>query len=356
MIDKESSFSFAELISVASELQKIIKSKLRKIVLIIIFGSLVGLGYSYIIKPSYKALLTFALDEDKGTGGGSISNALGIASQFGIDLGNSSAGGAFAATNLIELMKSRLIVEKTLLRPIDSNSSLTLVDYYLSKKELGLDLDDYGGIDKIQFNKNRNSFTIKEDSILYIVYKQLLKKNINISQKDKKVTIISIEVNSKNEYFSKKLCEALAKELSEFYIDSKTRKARINVNILQKQADSIRNELNIAMYGAAVKRDIVFNLNPSLNKFEVSSRKNMVDVQADTKILEQIVIQLELAKVTLRKETPLIQIIDSPILPLEVEKVGKIKSALLFGLLSAFLALLYFIVINYFSTNRKLTL
>jgi hypothetical protein len=42
-----------------------------------------------------------------------------------------------------------------------------------------------------------------------------------------------------------------------------------------------------------------------------------VDVQANTAILtEELVKQTELAKVTLRKETPLIQIMNGPILPL----------------------------------------
>ena len=110
---------------------------------------------------------------------------------------------------------------------------------------------------------------------------------------------------------------------------------------MQKQADSIRNELNIAIYGAAAKSDEVFNMNPSLNALGVPSRRKLVDVQADTKILEQIVIQLELAKVTLRKETPLIQIIDRPILPLEVEKIGKAKSILLFSFLASIISILY---------------
>ena len=66
-------------------------------------------------------------------------------------------------------------------------------------------------------------------------------------------------------------------------------------------------------------------------------------MQANTAILTQIVAQLELAKVNLRKETPLIQVIDQPILPLEKEKVGRLKSLILGGFLAGFLSVLYLI-------------
>jgi uncharacterized protein involved in exopolysaccharide biosynthesis len=53
--------------------------------------------------------------------------------------------------------------------------------------------------------------------------------------------------------------------------------------------------------------------------------------------------QTELAKVTLRKETPLIQIIDKPILPLKKEKIGMLKAIVYGGILFGFLTILYLI-------------
>jgi uncharacterized protein involved in exopolysaccharide biosynthesis len=44
-----------------------------------------------------------------------------------------------------------------------------------------------------------------------------------------------------------------------------------------------------------------------------------------------------MAKVSLRKETPLIHVIDKPILPLKKEKVGKLKSFIIGGFLAGFL-------------------
>jgi uncharacterized protein involved in exopolysaccharide biosynthesis len=67
-------------------------------------------------------------------------------------------------------------------------------------------------------------------------------------------------------------------------------------------------------------------------------------VQANTAILTELVKQSELAKVTLRKETPLIQVIDKPILPLKMEKFGKAKGIVLGGILAGFLTVLVLIV------------
>ncbi len=67
------------------------------------------------------------------------------------------------------------------------------------------------------------------------------------------------------------------------------------------------------------------------------------DVQANTAILMQLLNNLEIAKVGLRKETPLIQIIDKPILPLKKEKVGKLKSSIFGGFLAGFLTILVLI-------------
>jgi uncharacterized protein involved in exopolysaccharide biosynthesis len=116
------------------------------------------------------------------------------------------------------------------------------------------------------------------------------------------------------------------------------------VAILQRQADSIRNELNQAITGVATYTDNTFNLNPALNVNRVPSTKKQIDVQANTAILTQLVTNLEMAKVTLLRETPLIQLIDRPTLPLKKDKPGKAKSLLIGGILAGFLTILYLIV------------
>jgi uncharacterized protein involved in exopolysaccharide biosynthesis len=317
-----------------------------------IIGGAAGLAYALIKKPLYKAVVTFALEDDKQVGGG-LSSALGLASSLGFDLGG-SAGGAFSGSNLIELMKSHKIVKKTLLSTYRINDKEeVLANHLLQITGLDRKLESKSGIYKnfaYSASMNQDQLTLQQDSVLMILNEELFEnKLLTISQKDKKISIITVEVNTVSEIFSKYFAENLVKNVSEFYIETKSRKAKNNVAILQKQADSVRNELNQAITGVAVVSDNTFNLNPALNVNRVPSTKRQVDVQANTAILTQLVTNLELAKVVLLKETPLIQPIDQPIFPLKKKKTSKLNSIVMGGALCAFLSILYVLIKKYFN-------
>ena len=337
--------SLNELIQKIKEWVAYLKTKWKIVFLAGVLGAAIGLVFALFQKPTYKAVLTFALEEEKGSGDG-LGAAMGLASSFGIDLG-SSGGGAFVGSNLVALMKSRLLVEKTLLNPVIVNGdTISLVEYYIQINELRDKWSEKSALKNIQFlpNADRSNFTLKQDSILNTIFLKITEQNsLEISQKDKKATISSIEVTNNNEIFAKFFCENLAKETSEFYIETKSKKSRLNVEILEKQTDSIREALNSAITGVASASDNVYNLNTALMVKRAPSTKKQVDVQANTAILTQLVAQLELSKVTLRKETPLIQVIDRPILPLEKDKVSKLKSLILGGFLAGFLTVLYLV-------------
>ena len=326
--------SLKELIQKIQEWIAYLKTQWKLIIGIAALGGILGFVYASFQKPTYLATTTFVLEEDKG--GGGLGGAMGLASSFGFDLGG-GGGGLFTSSNIIELMKSRLVVEKTLLNPVQiAGKEISLADYYIQINELKT---------KVSFpiNAYRTEFSLEQDSILYGISSGLTKNNLVIAQKDKKVSIVSLTVKTENEMFSKFFCEQLLKETSDFYIETKSKKSRLNVDILQKQADSIRAELNGAITGVAAASDNVYNLNPAFNVKRTPGTRRQVDVQANTAILTQLVAQLELSKVSLRKETPLVQLIDRPILPLEKEKVGRLKSLLLGGFLAGFLTVLYLV-------------
>jgi uncharacterized protein involved in exopolysaccharide biosynthesis len=325
--------SLKELIQKIQEWIAYLKTQWKLIIGIAAIGGIIGFVYASFQKPTYLATTTFVLEEDKG---GGMGGAMGLASSFGFDLGG-GGGGLFTSSNIIELMKSRLVVEKTLLNPVNvAGKEISLADYYIQINELK---------SKVNFpvNADRTKFSLDQDSILYGISSSLTNNNLTIAQKDKKVSILSLTVKSESELFSKLFCEQLLKETSNFYIETKSKKSRLNVDILQRQADSIRAELNGAITGVAAASDNVYNLNPAFNVKLTPSTRRQVDVQANTAILTQLVAQLELSKVSLRKETPLVQLIDRPILPLEKDKIGRLKSLVLGGFLAGFLTVLYLV-------------
>ena len=79
-------------------------------------------------------------------------------------------------------------------------------------------------------------------------------------------------------------------------------------------------------------------------------QKALIDVQANGSIYQEIVTQLELAKVTHRNKTPLIQIIDQPILPLENSRL-KFFECLVFGIFGGlFLSVLYYSLSRFYKS------
>ncbi len=341
--------SLRELLDKAKEWYLYLLSQWKVIVLAGLVGASIGLAYSLTTKPVYTASLSFALEEEKSAGGG-LSSALGLANSLGLDIGG-GGGGAFSGSNLIELFKSRTMVEQTLMRPIVSkNDTISLIEMYLRINGYRESWESNPKLKGIQFPPytKRKYFTRVHDSIMAGIYDNLTKTNLVIGPKDKKASLTSIVFKSNNELFAKSFCEALANEVSRFYVDTKSKKARMNMDILLKQRDSIRSELNGNITNVAVANDNTFMLNPAMNINRTSSTKKQIDVQSNTAILTELIKQTELAKVSLRKETPLFQVIDPPIFPLPNERFGKAKGILSGGVLTGFITLLGLIVIRFF--------
>ena len=278
--------SLKELVLKIKEWYQFLLTKWKLIVLAGIIGGLIGFSYAYRQPTTYKAVLTFALEEEKG--GGGMSGLGGLASQFGFDVGG-SGGGAFAGSNLIELMKSRLLVEKTLLSPIEvDGKTISIAEYYIQINKIRDAWDENPAFKNIQFlpNADRALFTLQQDSILKGIFSAVTSPtSLTIGQKDKKVSITSIEVVSSNENFSKIFCENLAKETSEYYVEIKSKKARVNVEILQHQVDSIRGQFNTSINEVANASDGIFNLNPALKSKGTQPAKRQVDLQINTSML-----------------------------------------------------------------------
>lgn len=333
-----------EILLKAKEWYNYLLSQWKTIVLAGIVGALLGLGYSFYKKTIYTATLTYALEESKSSSGGLGS----LASSFGLDIGSAGNNtGAFASANLMELFKSRTMVEQTLLAPVtQNNTTISLAEMYIQDKKWRDNWEEKPELKTLKFlpNADKAKFTRAQDSIFGVIYEDLSKNSLAIEQKDKKVAIGTITMKGTNEYFSQQFVLALTNTVTDFYIETKSKRAKENMDILVRQTDSIRGELNGAITGVAVANDNTFGLNPALNVKRVPSARRQVDVQANTAILTEIVKQAELAKVTLRKETPLIQVIDQPILPLPKEKLGKVKGIVLGGILAGFLTVLGLIV------------
>lgn len=338
---KENDISLVDIyIKLVSDL-KVIWSKKITLIIAGVIGGVIGLTYALSKPIKYKSNLTFIIDET-GTSGG-LGALSGIASSFGLGMADGNGGLYNNQINLMNYLESRSIVESALLSKIN-NSEKTFADKFIETQEWNKNWDEDSILKKINFNAPRSSFTLKQDSILFKIYQYVKDETFEVSKIDNDGSIISINTESLNEKFAKFFPEKLLAVVSSKYIETKTKKSQENVNLLKHQADSVRACLNNALLNAAQQTDDIFGLNPSLNTHRVGIAKERIDIQSSTLLLEQLIKNLELSKMQLKDRTPVIELIDRPIMPLEEIKTSKIKSILIGGFTTGFLTLLFILM------------
>jgi hypothetical protein len=312
------------------EWYKYLKSKWLLLAIAGFVGVLLGYTYTLLKKPRYEAVATFAL-EDSGSSG-SIGQYAGLASMIGLDLG-SGGGGIFQGDNILELYKSRSMIQNTLLsEAVFDGEKRLLLDRYLNfnglDKGLSSKTDDKG----LNFKSYAQGISRVQDSLLGVVVDRISTENLMVAKPDKKSSVIRVQFTSKDELFAKIFTDRIIQNVSDYYIITKTKKSSRNVDVLQHQTDSVRRMLNGAITAVATSVDA--NPNPNLARqiLKVPSQRRQIDAEANKAILVELIKNLELAKISLLKETPLIQVLDVPILPLKKVAPGKLSSMFIGGM------------------------
>ncbi|WP_026946218.1 GumC domain-containing protein [Algoriphagus marincola] len=301
-----------------------------------LIGMVLGALVSIFKKPVFHAETSFVLEE--GDAGG-ISQMSGLASLVGVNLGSlGSTSGLFQGDNIMELYKSDRMLGETLLSPFDQEK--LLIDRFVEFEELDKKWASNVDISGMDFSLERQQFTVAQDSVVQQVSKLIRERQLSVVKPDRKLSIIQVSISSKDEAFAKIFNETLVDKVNTFYLETKTKKTGENLRILQTQADSVRSILDESIAEYATATDRVPNVNPLLNSAQVESRKRQIDVQATAAVYQEIVKNLEIAKVNHRNNSPLIQIIDSPRFPLKRTEIRLVKGivlgAIIVGLLTLF--------------------
>ncbi|WP_262249344.1 lipopolysaccharide biosynthesis protein [Parapedobacter soli] len=331
--------SLQELIMKINGLIRFLIGRWIIILIVVIIGGASAVVYSMVKETNYIARLSFVLEEQSGSGS-SLGAAANIAAQFGLNVGGlGGSGGFFQGDNIVEFLRSRSMIDKTLLSEVEIGGKKEfLVSHYVEYNGFREKWADKPYLKNIQFKDTIGIYL--QDSLMAEFYKSILKHNLVIGKLDKKYNIFSVEMETRDEVFSKAFVETLIANATDFYVQTKTRKAQENLAVLTRQVDSVRQELNDAISGVAAATDANPNPNRALQRLRVGSQRRTIDVQANTAILTELVKNQEIAKITLRNEKPIIQVLDKPILPLENDKLGKAKSFLIGGAVGGVLACL----------------
>ena len=337
--------SIKEIVLIIKDSIIFLKSKLMYILLIGISFGIIFTGYNFFTKQIlYSAKLVFSAEDNQSNnaGGGGL---LGFASQFGIGGGASSSSGIFSVATLPDLMKTKLLIQKVLIKKMKINGlETTLADYYIKINKNEFKKED---INDVKFNKSFQLLSKKDILILRDIYSKLISDEYIIIGQDKKTPFKTIEILNEDQIFAKEFCENIIFETSNYYNEEKRKKEKINIDLIQKRIDSIRILVNNGLDDVASSGDKIYNLNPSLNIKKTDATKKQLIVASNTAILNNLISSLESAKFTSLKETPLFQIIELPEYPLDKEAPNFFKIFITWLFIGSILAVSYFLLIKY---------
>lgn len=331
--------SVKDLFMLGGRYYRFLLSKWLTVLLLSLLGGLLGLAYAYWKKPVYTATTTFVLES--GENPGNFGQYAGIASMIGLDL--NTGGGIFQGNNILELYRSRTMIEKTLLSTVPFHGKpILLIDRYVAFNKLREKWAEQKHLQNVQFSADWAQLPEAkmrlQDSLLGDIVGDINKKYLAVYKLDKN-SIIRVDVNAEDEFFAKAFNDMIVENVNDFYVQTKTRKSMSNVKILQAKTDSIRRNMNREIYSAAAVADATPNLNPTRQlQRNAPIQRSQFSAETNRSILGELVKNLELSKMSLLRETPLIQVVDYPKFPLYRSMPGKIttfiKGMILFGFLT----------------------
>lgn len=299
--------SVDSIIEFIKQLLRIFVQNLRNILIFALIGGLIGLAVGFLKPPKRSAEVILAAEEEGASG------FEGLMAQFGLDAGGSNPGGIFQGESLVKVFLTRSMIERTLLSKVEMHGdTVVLANYLFPKTKLG----KKRVFKEVQFSHDRSQHDALTDSALFELQKLARAKMISVNKPDKRQGIIHVKATHHDPLVALRFSETLVKTVSDFYVETLTKKARFNLEVLETEADSVKKLLNNNLSESAIESDL--NVNPIRQTLRINQNRKLIDLQVSVSLYGEIVKNLKLAEIQLRKQTPLIQIIDHPVQPLDV--------------------------------------
>ena len=338
----EQSFRLSDLFGHIRPFIKFAARKWYLFVLAIVLGLGFGLLYHSMQKPNYKGVTTFVLEEKQAGLGGLGS----LASQFGFDMSSLGGGGSlFAGENIFEILKSNKIIYEVLLSEVDSSRSPeTLADLYLDFSGLKKKWDKYPELAAVSFANAKLPLTLRQDTVLNIIYEKIVNKDLVVERAGKKGNVIKVQMESENRLFSNLLSQRVVEEAKDLYIFIKVGNGEKNIANLQRKADSLVALLNGKTYTAA--RTQIVDANPGLTSLRVPAEIAGRDKTVIATLYGEVVKNLEASKMILAQQMPVIQIIDYPVISAK-DNLSSKRKLVFIGVVAMLFLFTFWILIQY---------
>ncbi len=281
-------------------------------------GLLVGGGYEYykVQDVNFKTEIVFVVDGDSGGNAGGL---LELANSFGIGGGMGSNASLFSGENFKELLKTKSIFRKALLTKVRYGKKEGIfANIFLDKSRIG----EFEWKNRPEdFYNHRfkttdiNKLSAQDRNILDALY-DFLKGQTVIINDNPKSTFQTLTVETRVDTLSFIWAKLYLKTVTNFYIDTKTKKSQELLVLMDKRVDSLRSALYFTQGKLANYNDQ--NQQIIFQRARIIAERLQLNSQQLQGMYLESVRNYDNLKFSLAKETPLFTIISEP----EISTVG----------------------------------
>lgn len=304
-----------------------------------IVGMVTGIVIAYSIPREYECVVRLAPEKANQSMGG-LRGMSDMAAMMGINVGTGNNTGGLNEMVYPEILRSTPFMSQFANIPVEVDGAKTTLMEYLDKDQKkawwsylfaapgkalewlrGSDSDSQAQYNPYKPNKEMRSFY------------ETLSKRISAGA-DKKTDLISVQVMMQDPMVAAIVADSVVSKLQEFMIQYQTSKARHDLNNSQMLLKKATAEYDIAMDELAKAQDQNRNLISRSAMIHVDNLSNKRNLAYN--LYQQLASQVEVCKLKVQEDTPVVTVLDPPLVPIKAKSPRKMTIMLgclfLFGL------------------------
>jgi uncharacterized protein involved in exopolysaccharide biosynthesis len=316
----------------------ILKKEKWLIIGITIFFTVAGAIVAFSLKEEFKS--EGKILPEVQSKGGSMGQFAGLAALAGVDLGSASGGADAVRPDLYpDVLKStpfflRLFQEKV----IDSNNKQMLFQTFYNKEVLDGKLKEKDQKDK--FPKSAN----------YISFNRQTEKNIRdlkeriLCTYDKKVGVISISVKMPDPVVAANVARFSMNYLTDYIINYRTEKQKRDLDFLAERLNAAKGKYYITQSQKASYTDQMPLNALRLQSADLQRERLESEYKISSSFYNSLLQKYEEAKLKMQQETPVIKVLEPPVVPnlkTEPKKSLYLAGAFLLGFLLSLISVIF---------------
>ena len=313
---------------------------------VVAFFVLLGVGYQVYkyskYTPLYTATITFNVDEDEGGGNQGLTGILG---QFGLGTVRPSR---YNLDKILALSKSRRVIQESLFSKITVDGKEDYIaNHLLTQYKLNSTADSKAS----PFHFTHDSlpvFSQEENAMLLTVYGAIIgppdqpKKALLSSSYNEDSNIMTLSVTTTNETISLALAQRMFDSLSKYYINKAIEKSLKTFNLVSMKRDSVLGVLKGTEYQLASFKDAHRSM--LMRTDQITELRLQREVAALSAMYAEVLKNVEVADFTVKNKTPFIQVIDTPLAPIQPVRLSFLRLMLIGVIVGGFIGSVLIIV------------